>query len=83
MSDKLTLKAKVKKHQTNINKALYYGVRYNEANNLRDKASDVDDTKAYNKFDRQCEVIFDKYINYLNELPKYEQTRVEALIFPN
>lgn len=77
------MKATNKKNQSNINKALYYGKAYNELNTLRDQASDNDDTKLFNKYDRQCENIFDKYIDYLNELPKYEQKKVELIIFPN
>ena len=64
-----------------FNKVVKALVKYNELNDLRDKASDFDlldgSSKEYNKLDKKCEVAFDNYLELLQELPKYEQKRIE------
>jgi hypothetical protein len=78
-SNRLT--ATSRKNQANLNKAIYWGMRYNELNDMRDRASDMGDERAYRKLDRQCEVAFDKHLDFMGELPKKEQARVEKLVF--
>ena len=73
---------KSRKNQTNVNKAIYWGMKYNQLNDLRDKADDIGDEKAYRKYDRQCEAAFDKHLDYMSELPKSEQKKVEKYVFP-
>lgn len=60
-----------------FNKVVKALVKYNELNDLRDKADDCGNDKEYNKLDKKCEVAFDSYLELLQELPKYEQTRIE------
>ena len=79
-SNKLT--AKSKKNQTIINKAIYWGMKYNEVNDMRDRADDAGDMKSYVKFDRMAANAFDKHLEFMSELPKTEQARVERFVFP-
>ena len=72
-----------KKHQSMVNKAVKYLIKYNEANNLRDKASDNnekdydEDCKEWRKYDRRCESLFDKYSDCIEELPLREVKQIE------
>jgi hypothetical protein len=79
-SNKLT--AITKKNQTNVNKAIYWGMKYNEINDMRDRADDSGDMKAYRKFDRMAANAFDKHLEFMDSLPKGEQARVERFVFP-
>jgi hypothetical protein len=76
-----TLTALTKKNQTNVNKAVYWGFRYNELNDLRDDADGQGDDKLYKKYDRMASDAFNKHLDYMSELPKREQVRVEKLVF--
>lgn len=78
-SNKLT--AGTKRNQANLNKAIYWGMKYNEINDLRDRAYDSGDEKAYRKYDRMASNAFDKHLDYMSELPKKEQARVERFVF--
>ncbi len=78
-SNKLT--ATTKKNQSNLNKAIQWGMKYNQLNDMRGRASDMGDERAYRKLDRQCETAFDKHLEYMVELPKKEQARVEKFVF--
>lgn len=64
-----------------FNKVVKALIKYNELNDLRDKASDFDlldgNSKEYNRLDKKCEIAFDNYLELLQELPKYEQKRIE------
>ena len=71
------MKAKHPKNNKAFNNAIKYLKKYNEANDLRDLADNNGDDKLYRKYDRQCEVIFDKYEDWCYELPKYEVKRIE------
>lgn len=75
------LNAKSKKNQSNLNKAILWGRKYNTLNDQRDIADGNGDERLYRKLNRQCEVAFDKHLEYLHELPKSEQKRVEKLVF--
>jgi hypothetical protein len=75
------LTAKTKKNQANLNKAIYWGVEYDKINDLRDRADDSGDEKAYRKYNRMAENAFEKYLGYISQLPKVEQKRVEKFIY--
>tara|TARA_R110000868_G_scaffold220501_1_gene471758 strand:- start:788 stop:1021 length:234 start_codon:yes stop_codon:yes gene_type:complete len=66
-----------KLHQSKVNKAVKYLVKYNNLNNLRDNADSNGDEKEYNKLNRQCEIVFDNYLEIVYELPKRERDRIE------
>jgi hypothetical protein len=76
------LTAKTKKNQTNLNKAVFHGMRYIVLNDLRDDADGQGDEKLVRKYDRMCAESFDKHLDYMNELPQYEQKRVELFLYP-
>lgn len=72
-----------KKHQSMVNKAVKYLIKYNESNDLRDKASDNnekdydEDCKEWRKYDRRCELMYDKYLECIAELPGREAEQIE------
>lgn len=66
-----------KKHQAKVNKAVYWLKKYNECNYKRDLADNNGDEKNYKKWDRQCEKTFDKYEDYISELPSREVKNIE------
>jgi len=71
------LQAINKKHQTKVNRAVYWITKYSHLNNLRDIADGNGEEKEYKKYDRLCARSFDKYLDYLYELPKREQKQIE------
>ena len=66
-----------KKHQSKVNKAINWLIKYSENNTLRDMASDNEDDWDYRKYDRICIKAFDKYLEVISELPKGEVARIE------
>lgn len=74
------LKAINPKNQTLVNRAVNAHIRYNELNDLRNVAEDNEDTKAYKKYDRMCEEVFDRYLEYSYMLPKGQQQAIETYI---
>ena len=73
----MIIKAITKKNQVTVNRAINWLIKYNTSNDLRDLAYNEYDTKAYRKYDRVCEKAFDKYLEYMEELPKREQKQIE------
>jgi hypothetical protein len=73
--------AKNKKNQSAVNKAVKFLMRYNENNDLRDKADGDGDEKLYNKFDRICEVAYDNYLEAISELPQTEIKAIEKELY--
>jgi len=70
------MQAKNIKNKSTFNKAINWLIKYNEANKLREIAEGNDDEKAYEKHTRKCENLYDKFSEFLYELPKYEQDRI-------
>ncbi len=74
------------KHQKNINKSIDWLKKYNSFNNERTLIEDnsefdyIEDDKKWRAINRKCESSFDKYLTYLDELPKYLQKQIEELI---
>lgn len=66
-----------KKHQSKVNRATAWLIKYNAFNNQRDIADGNDDEKMYRKYDRLCQNSFDKYLWILDELPKREKINIE------
>jgi len=72
------IEAMKKKNSNNFKKAISWLVKYNEANDLRTIAEDNDESATeLNKHNRKCENTFDKYLQFCEELPKYEVKRIE------
>ena len=71
------------KYQSVVNKAVNWMVMYELANDERNIASDntecdyEEDDKLWRKWDRRCIKAYDKYLEYMEELPKREQDKVE------
>ena len=73
----MTISAINPKHQKAVNKVVKALIRYNLANDLRDKIYDLECEKSLNKSNRICENLFDKYLTLIDELPKRERTNIE------
>ena len=62
------------KNQSIVNKAIAWLEKYNKADDLRNIADGDGDEKAFVKHDRECEKTFDKFLEYMSELPKNQQS---------
>jgi hypothetical protein len=78
MSD---LKAIHPKHQATVNRALFHLIKYNEANDLRDKYDGEGDLKNFKVQDSICEKRFHRYESITSELPKREVNNIESSKF--
>ena len=75
------LTAITRANQNNVNKAVYWGQKYNVLNDLRDDADGQGNDKLYKKYDRMASDAFNKHLEYMSELPKREQAKVEKFVF--
>lgn len=64
------------KYQSTVNKAVAWLEKYNTNNDLREHADNIGDERMYKKYDRLCEKQFDKFLEYMDELPKREQKQI-------
>jgi uncharacterized protein HemY len=71
------MQAKTVKNSKLFNKVLKALNNYNKLNNLRDEADNNGNEKEYKKLNKRCEISFSNYMELLEELPKYEQKRIE------
>lgn len=76
-SQRHLITAITKKHQSMVNRACQWLIKYNEANDQRDLADNNGDEKMYRKYDRLCEKSWDKYEDYTSELPSREVAQIE------
>tara|TARA_R110002020_G_scaffold51534_2_gene145809 strand:- start:143 stop:379 length:237 start_codon:yes stop_codon:yes gene_type:complete len=67
------------KNQSLVNKAINWLIKHNNYNDLRDIADGNGNAKDYKKYDNKCINSFDKYLDYLYELPKNQQKAIENL----
>ena len=82
----IKLKAINPKHQSMVNRCITWLCKHHEYNRERGLAydamggEDFDDSvaKAYRKADKKCISSFDKYLEYLSELPKREVANIES-----
>ena len=65
------------KNQTTVNKAIQWLEKYNRADILRNVADGEGNEKAFNKHDMECEKSFNKYLEYISELPKNQVKAIE------
>lgn len=72
------LQAINKKHQSKVNRAINWLIKYSENNALRDMASDNEDDWEYRRYDRICIKAFDKYLEIVSELPSREVKQIES-----
>jgi hypothetical protein len=79
----LVVKAINAKYQSVVNKAVSWMDKYESADEQRNIASDnteceyEEDDKLWRKWDRRCVQAYDKYLEYMDELPKREQDNIE------
>ncbi len=78
MSD---LKAIHPRHKAAVKKALFHLVKYNKANELRDKYDDEGDLKNMRDQESICEKAFNRYLEITSELPKREVNNIESSKF--
>jgi hypothetical protein len=71
------MESKTVKNKVIFNKVLKALNNYNMLNNLRDAAHNEGNDKEYKKLDNKCLNAFDKYTELLEQLPKYEQIKIE------
>ena len=79
-TEKITITAVNKKHQKQVNKAVKCLLAYNNLNDLRNLAYDECDDKLTERFDRKCELAWDKYYDARFDLPKREVDQIEKSI---
>ena len=72
----MTIKAINKKHQTRVNKACQWLAKHNEFDRQRNEADGLGDNLGWTKANRNCERTFDKFLEYIEELPKREADRI-------
>jgi hypothetical protein len=72
-----TIKAINPKNQTTVNRCLKALNRYYVLNDLRNLAEDSENEREYKKYDRLCQKVFDRYLDYLYSLPKNQQRAIE------
>lgn len=69
------------KFQSIINKCIKAMQSYEQFNSLRDIADNEGNEREYSRLCRKCEIAFDRYLTYLEELPKYIQKQIESKYF--
>ncbi len=77
----MTITAHNKMHQSNVNKATQWLEKHNAFNTERDRIEDSlegypDEDTAWRRINKKCEDSFDKYLFYMDELPKREQDQI-------
>lgn len=71
------MKALNPKYQSKVNRAIKYLLQYNQLNDARNKADGNEDQKLVDKLDKQCNTVFNKYLEIVLELPKREMINIE------
>lgn len=67
-----------KKNQVHLNKAIYWGGKYNELVNMSNAAEG--DSTLRNKLLKQQENAYNKFLEHMDSLPSREQSRVSKLL---
>lgn len=72
----MNLQAIKPKNQGKVNRALNWLIKYNDFNNQRNIADGDGNEREFNRLDKKCLNTWDKFSEYLEELPKYEQNQI-------
>jgi hypothetical protein len=72
-----------KKHQSKVNKASKWILKYNALNDLRDKADNNGDILQVRRLNRKCAGAFDSYLDIVNELPLREKAQIDKIFYFN
>ena len=68
-------------NQKAVEKAFKLLSKYNELDNQRNTAEAMDDERAYNKFDKQCEQTFERYLEAIQGLAKDEIDNIDETLY--
>jgi hypothetical protein len=72
-----------KKHQSKVNKASKWILKYNALNDLRDKADNNGEILEVRRLSRKCAGAFDSYLEIVNELPLREKAQIDKIFYFN
>ena len=72
-----------KKHQSKVNKAGKWILKYNALNDLRDKADNNGEILEVRRLNRKCADAFDSYLEIVNELPLREKAQIDKIFYFN
>ena len=78
----MRIEAKNPKHQSKLNRAVSYLIKYNALNIERDHIEDeslqdyVEDDKEWRRINKKCEDVWERFMTALEVLPKGEQVRI-------
>lgn len=70
------MEAKNPKTKAAFNKAISWLKKHNEAVDQQGAAEDAGDTKAIAKYDAKAENTYNRFLEAMDDLPKYEQDRI-------
>lgn len=75
------MKAMNNKHQRAVAKAHKLLAKYHDLDNQRNAADGLGDERLYAKLDKQCEHVFNQYLETIEDLPKRELINLEKSIY--
>lgn len=75
------MKAMNNKHQRAVAKAYKLLAKYNELDNRRNEAEALDLWSKVEVYDKQCEHVFNQYLETIEDLPKRELINLEKSIY--
>jgi hypothetical protein len=70
-----------KRHQSKVNRAVKWVLKYNKLNELRNEADGNGDEKLLYQLNRKCAGAFDSYLEIIYELPTREKTQIDKLFY--
>ena len=69
------------KYQKQVEQAIKLMAKYNDLDNQRNRADGLGDDKLVRKLDKQCETVFNKYIEIEEELPSREVKVINDYVY--
>jgi hypothetical protein len=70
-----------KRHQSKVNRAAKWVLKYNKLNDLRNEADGNGDEKLLYQLGRKCAGAFDSYLEIIDELPLRERAQIDKLFY--
>lgn len=70
-----------KKHQSKVNRAVKWVLKYNKLNDQRNEADGNGDEKLFYNLSKKCVNAFDSYLEIIDELPMRERTQIDKLFY--
>lgn len=75
------IKAINTEYQSEVEEAFELLVILNEFDNKRTNAEAQDDLVAYKVYDKQCERVFNEYLEVIEDLPKEEIDNIDETLY--